>query len=118
MAELFIHGKDEMPVCAPEQFKGHSGSPVIGVFCAAGGTEFGVAAERYEFESAALGAAVHGAAIRGVAAVDDLFDVFHDDRPWIYIVCNGFIMICKHSLYHIHEIIMRQSKVKSKLFPS
>lgn len=83
MAELFVNGKDKMPVCALEQFKRHSGSPVVGVLCAAGGAELGMASERYEFEFPALGTAVHGAAIRGIAAVDDLFDVFHDDRSWV-----------------------------------
>lgn len=70
-----------MPVGAVDELKGHSGSPVVGIFSPAGRAEFGVAAERNKLKAAAVGAAIHGTAVRGVAAVDHLFNVFHDNRP-------------------------------------
>lgn len=117
MAEGLVNGEDEVSVGTVDQFKGHGSSPVIGVSGTAGGTKFGMAAKRDKFEIAAVGAAIHGAAKRGVTAVDDLFDVFHDDRSGFYVVFNDLIIIFQHFLYHIHEIIMKQSKAKNKPTP-
>ena len=76
-----------------------------------------MAAKRDKFKISAMGTAIHDTTIRGITAVDDLFNVFHDNRSWFYIVFNYFIIISEHFLYHIHEIIMKQSRAESKPFP-
>lgn len=76
-----------------------------------------MAAKRDKFKISAMGTAIHDTTIRGIIAVDDLFNVFHDNRSWFYIVFNYFIIISEHFLYHIHEIIMKQSRAESKPFP-
>ena len=45
-------------------------------------------------------------AIRRIPAVNDLINVFHDDRSGFYIVFNDFVIVSEHLLNHIHEIIM------------
>ena len=62
-------------------FEGHGGRTVVGIFGATGRAELGVAAERNKLEVATMGAAIHGTAIRRFTAVDDLLNVFHDNRP-------------------------------------
>ena len=44
-------------------------------------------------------AAIHGATVRRISAVDDLFDVLHDNRSRFNIVFNYFVMVYKHLLY-------------------
>ncbi len=117
MAEGFVNGEDKMPVGTVDQFKGHSGRPVVGILRATGRTEFGMTAKGDKFKIATMRAAIHGAAIGGISTVDYFFDVFHDNRPWFYIVFNNFIIILENFLYHIHEIIMKQSKAESKPLP-
>ena len=73
---------------------------------AAGGAKLGVAAKRNELEVTAMGEAIHGATIRRIPAVNDLINVFHDDRSGFYIVFNDFVIVSEHLLNHIHEIIM------------
>lgn len=79
-AEGIVNGEDEVPVCTVDQFKGHSSRPVVGVFGTTGRTKLGVASKRNKLEGTAMGTAIHGAAVRGIAAVDDLFNIFQDDR--------------------------------------
>ena len=76
-----------------------------------------MAAERNELEVTAMGTAIHGATIRRIPAVNDLINVFHDDRSGFYIVFNDFVIVSEHLLNHIHEIIMKQSRAESKPFP-
>lgn len=40
------------------------------------------------------------------AAVDDLFNIFQNNRFGFNIVFDKFVIVCKHLLYHIHENIM------------
>ena len=65
-----------------------------------------MAAERNELDVTAMGTAIHGATIRRIPAVNDLINVFHDDRSGFYIVFNDFVIVSEHLLNHIHEIIM------------
>ena len=67
-----------MPVPYLKEFKRHGGSPVDGVFVAAGRAEPAVAAERDKFKLAAVGAGIHCAAIGRVATVDHFVNVFDD----------------------------------------
>lgn len=79
--EGIVDGEDQMPVSTVDKFKGHSRRPVIGIFSSTGRAKLGVAAKRNKLEVSAMRTAIHGAPKRGIAAVDDLFNVFQDDRP-------------------------------------
>ena len=65
-----------MSVGTGNKFKRHSRRTLFGIFHTAGGTESGMATKRNKFKMAALGAGVHGTAIRGVATVNHLGDIF------------------------------------------
>ena len=81
MAQEIVNGKDKMPMCAVDQFEGHSSRPVIRIFSSAGRAKPGMAAKRDELKVTAMWTAIHGPAIGRSAAVDDLFDVFQNNRP-------------------------------------
>lgn len=82
MAQGIVNGKDKMPVCAVDQLEGHGSRPVIRIFCPTGRAKPGMAAKRNELEVPAMGTAIHGSAVRRIATVDDLFDVFQNNRSW------------------------------------
>lgn len=106
MAQGIVNGKDKMPMCAVDQFEGHSSRPVIRIFCTTGRAKLGMAAKRDELEVTAMWTAIHGPAIGRIAAVDDLFNIFQNDRSGFDIVFDNFVIVSKHLLYHIHESIM------------
>lgn len=83
LAEGLVDCENEMPVSTVDEFEGHGGRPVIGIFSAAGRAEPGMAAERDKFEITTVGTAVHGAAKRRVTASYDFVNVFHDNRSWL-----------------------------------
>lgn len=76
--ELGINGKNTMPVGNTDQFKGHRDSALHGIKVAAGRTEAAVAAERNEFQFAAVGTAIHCTTKGRIAAVDHLINIFDD----------------------------------------
>lgn len=76
-----------------------------------------MASKRYKLKCSAMWAAVKGTPIRGITAMDDLINVFHNDRSGIYIVFKDFIIVFEHLLYYIHETIMKQRKAKNKPLP-
>ena len=78
--EGIVDGEDQMPVSTVDKFKGHSSRPVIRIFGPAGRAKLGVASKRDKLEGSAMGTGIHGATIRGIPAVDGLFNVFHDNR--------------------------------------
>lgn len=80
MTEGFVNGKDKVPVSAADELKGHGSRPVVGIFGTACRTKFRVAAERDKFKVTTTRAAIHGTSIGGITAVDDFFNVFHNDR--------------------------------------
>ena len=49
LSQGLINGKDEMPVCALNEFKGHGSRPVVRIFYTTGRTKFGMASERDKF---------------------------------------------------------------------
>lgn len=106
MAQGIVNGKDKMPMRAVDQFEGHSSRPVIRIFCSTGRAKLGMAAKRDELEVTAMWTAIHGPAIGRIAAVDDLFDIFQNDRSGFDIVFDNFVIVSKHLLYNIHESIM------------
>lgn len=108
MAEGFSNSEDQVPVGTINQFKGHGSRPVIGILGPACRAKFGMTAKRNKFKVSIMGTAIHGTTIGGIPTVDYFFDVF---------IFNNFIIIFEHLLYHIHEIIMKQSRAESKPLP-
>lgn len=80
LPEALVNGKDAVPVGDIEEFEGHRGSALHGVFIAAGRAETAVAAEGDKFKFPTGRAAVHGAAEGRVPTMDHLADVFDDGR--------------------------------------
>ncbi len=98
LSQVFVDGKNTMPVGDIDQFEGHTGSAFHGVFVTAGWAEAAVAAERNKFKLSTMGAAIHGTAKSGIAAVDHLINVFHLSIPGMKGIFNFFIMVSKNIL--------------------
>lgn len=107
-AQVFINGKNKMPVCTVNKFKGHFCRAVNAVFVTAGRTKFRMAAERDKFKFAAVGTAIHGTAVRRVSAVNHLFDVFHNNGTWMKSIFNFFVVFFKNLLKDVHKSIMKE----------
>lgn len=73
-------------------------SPVNGIHVAAGRTEAGMTAEGDKFEISAGRAGIHGAAKRGVAAMDHFFYIFNDRVTGMLDIEHFFKMVCKNFL--------------------
>ena len=106
MTEVFIDGKNTMPVSNINQLEGHVCGAFHGILISTGRTETAVTAERNEFKLTAFRAAVHGTAIRRVTAINHLLNVFNYSVARMKCINHFFIMICKDFLENIHEIIM------------
>ncbi len=83
LPELFINGKNTMPVGNTDQFKGHGRSALHGVEIPTGRAEAAVAAERNEFHFSAVRTAVHGPAKRRVTTVDHFIHVLYHRLTWV-----------------------------------
>jgi len=80
MTEGFVNSKDKVPVGAVDELKGHNSGSIVGIFGTACRTKFGAATKRNKFKITTTGTSIHGATIGRITAVNDFFDVFHDDR--------------------------------------
>ena len=100
--QVFIHGKNTMPVLDVYQFKGHISSPLHSVFVATSWAETAFAAEWDKFKLPTLWTAVHGAAKGRVSTVDHFIDILHFGFAGTESIFNFFIMVCKNFLYDIH----------------
>ena len=107
-AQVFINGKNEVPVGTINEFKGHFSRAVGAVFITAGGTKFGMAAERDKFKVPAVGTAIHRTTKRRITLVDHFFNFFHDNRMWMEDIFNFFIVVFKNLLEDIHKAIMKE----------
>lgn len=107
-AQVFINGKNEVPVGTANEFKGHYRRAVNTVFIAAGGAKLGMAAERNKFKFAAVGTAIHCAAIRRIPAIDHFINVFHDNGTGMKDIFNFFIVFFKNLLEDVHKSIMKE----------
>lgn len=87
-----------MPVLDGNEFEGHGGSSVNGIFIATGRTETGFTAERDELEVAAGGAGIHGTSERRVTTMKHLVDIFNNGCAWMKFVNHMFIIIIKDVL--------------------
>lgn len=90
-AQVFINGKNKMPVCTVNKFKGHFCRAVNAVFVTAGRTKFRMAAERDKFKFAAVGTAIHGTAVRRVST----------DSRGCFILMVIFCIYGTHSARHL-----------------
>ena len=70
-------------------------------------------AEGDKFEISAGRAGIHGAAKRGVAAMDHFFYIFNDRVTGMLDIEHFFKMVCKNFLYDIHKTILREKDTKS-----
>ena len=111
-AEVFVNGKDTMPVDNVYQLEGHGGGTLHGVEVSAGRAEAAVAPEGDKFQFAAFGAAEHCPAKGGIATVDHFIDIFHLSFSGMESIYNFFIMVCKNSLKDIHKTIMQENGTK------
>ena len=107
-AQVFINGKNEVPVCTVNELKGHFSRAINAVFTATGGTKLGMAAERDKFKFPTVGTAIHRATIRRITAVDHFFNVFHDDGTGMKRIFNFFIVFFKNFLEDVHKTIMKE----------
>ena len=80
------------------EFKGHRGSTVHGIFISTGRAETAVAAERDKFQLTAGRAAIHGPAKGRIATIDHLIDIFHFSFSGVESIYNFFIMVFKNIL--------------------
>ena len=83
LAEVFVNGKNTVPVGNMNKFKGHRSSTLHGVEIPTGRTETAVAAEGYEFQLATFRTAIHGTAKGRIAAVDHFIHVFYYRLAWM-----------------------------------
>ena len=116
--QVFINGKNKVSVGTVNEFKGHFCRAVNAVFIAAGRAKFGVAAERNEFQFAAAGTAVHGAAKRGVTTINHLLNVFHNNGTGMKDIFNFFVVFFKNLLKDVHKSIMREFRTENNPNPS
>ena len=100
-------------MCRVNEFERHFSGAVNAVFIATGGTKLGMAAERDKFKFTAVGTAIHGAAVGGVATVNHLINIFQNNGTWMKGVFNFFVVIFKNFLEDVHKIIMKEWKAES-----
>ena len=98
ITKIFINGEDTMAVLNMNQFKGHTGSAVHGVFVTAGRAETAVATKRNKLQMFTMRAKVHGTTIRRIPTVDHLIDIFHLRISGMKSIFYFFIMVEKDSL--------------------
>ncbi|SFO38663.1 hypothetical protein SAMN04489757_1501, partial [Anaerocolumna aminovalerica] len=78
--------------------KRHHGRAVVGVLVATGRAKLGVTAKRNEFKFTTMGTAVHGTAKGRIAAVNHLFNVFHNNMARMKRIFNYFIIVIENLL--------------------
>lgn len=80
------------------QFKGHTGSAVHGVFVTAGRAETAVATKRNKLKLTAVRTAIHGTAKRGSTTSNHFIDIFHLRISGMKSIFYFFIMVEKDFL--------------------
>ena len=98
ITKIFINGEDTMAVLNMNQFKGHTGSAVHGVFVTAGRAETAVATKRNKLKLTAVRTAIHGTAKRWITTSNHFIDIFHLRISGMKSIFYFFIMVEKDSL--------------------
>ncbi len=112
-----INGKNEVSAGTANEFKGHFSRAASAVLVAAGRARFGMAAERNEFQFAAVRATVHGTAIRRLTTINHLLNVFHNNGTGMKNIFNFFVMFFKNLLKDVHKTIMKELRVENNPAP-
>ena len=107
-AQVFINGKNEVPMCTINEFKGHFSRTIDTVFIATGGAKLGMAAERDKFKFTTVRTAIHCTTIRRIPTVDHFFNVFHDNGTGMKDIFNFFVVFFKNLLEDVHKTIMKE----------
>ena len=82
-----------MPVNALNDFEGHRSGTLDGIEIATGRTETAFTAKRNKFERTTRRTPVHSSAVRRIATMNHLFDVFENNRAGLESVLDFFIMV-------------------------
>lgn len=90
--EIFINGKDAVPVFYADQLKGHVCSSFHGIFVTTCRTEPAMAAERDKFQLPAFGTAILGPAVGRITTINHLLDVFFYSVTRMKDINHFFIM--------------------------
>jgi len=98
ISEIFINGKNAVPMFHIHEFKRHTGSAFHGIFIATGRTKTTVATERNKFPIFTMGADIHSTTKRRITTVDHLINIFHLSLSGMKSIFNYFIVVCKDSL--------------------
>jgi hypothetical protein len=97
-AQVFVNGKNTMPVVDVNEFEGHLSGAFHGIFVAASRTETAVAAERDKFQFTTIRATVHCPAIGWITTVYHLANIFHHTVTWMEGVIDFFIIVSENLL--------------------
>ena len=100
-------------MCTVNELKGHISRALNAVFIATGGAELGMAAERDKFKFTTVSTAIHGTAVRRVATVNHLVNIFQNNGTWMKRVFNFFVVFFKNFLEDVHKTIMKEWKAES-----
>lgn len=87
-----------MPVWGAYQLKRHFRSAVNTVFVSAGRAKLGMASERNKLKPTTMRAAVHGAAVGRIPAIDHFLNILHDNVTGMQNVLYFLIMVSKNLL--------------------
>ena len=116
-AEFFRDGEDTVPMLNVQDFKGHGGGTVNGVFRTTGGTETAMTAERNKFKFPAFITAIHGSAERRVTTVKHPVNIPDDRLSGMENIKHFFVMVIKDILKDVHKTIMRDLATENNPTP-
>lgn len=112
VSQFFGNGKNTVPMRNINEFEGHGGSSVDGIFDTAGWAETAVATERNKFEHTTGRAPVHGSTKGRIPAMNHFFNILDNSLPRMKNIYHFFIMVCKNILKYVHKSIMREKGTK------
>ncbi len=80
------------------EFKGHGGGSINGIFDTTGWTETAVTSEGNKFERTTGRASIHGTAKGWIAAVNHFFNILDNSLPGMKNIYHFFVMVSKNVL--------------------
>jgi hypothetical protein len=98
MTKFLVNSKNKVAMSAVNQLKRHFSRAINAVLVTTGRAKFRMTAERNKFKFTATWASIHGTAIRRVATMNHLLDVFHNNRARMKDIFNFFIMFVENFL--------------------
>ena len=82
-----------MPMNTLDDFERHRSRALDGIKISAGRAETAFAAKRNEFERTTRRTPIHSSALRGISAMNHLFDAFKDNGASLEGVLDFFVVI-------------------------